>query len=90
MKIWIEYCERFKPKHVYDVGANTRIYGLVAKALDPTTEVSFFEPIAKAIEILRINLGINKYTANVFSFALSNYDGVGNFYFDNKSDFANQ
>lgn len=88
MKIWIEYCEKYRPKHVYDVGANTGIYGLVAKALDPTTQVSFFEPIAKAVEILRMNLEINKYTANVFSLALSNYDGVGHFYMDNKSDFA--
>jgi hypothetical protein len=56
MKVWIEYCEKFKPKHVYDVRANTGIYGLVAKALDPTTQVSFFEPIAKAVEILKINL----------------------------------
>ena len=50
MKIWIEYCEKFNPQQVYDIGANTGIYGLVAKALNPSTEVSFFEPIAKAVE----------------------------------------
>ena len=88
MKIWIEYCERFKPKRIYDVGASTGIYGLVAKALDTNTQVSFFEPIAKAVEILQINLNLNKYTADVFNLALSNYDGVGHFYMDNTSDFA--
>jgi FkbM family methyltransferase len=88
MKIWIEYCEKFNPQQVYDIGANTGIYGLVAKALNPSTEVSFFEPIAKAVEILQLNLEMNRFTANVFSLALSNYDGVGHFYMDNKSDFA--
>jgi|694.fasta_scaffold74991_2 hypothetical protein len=79
MKIWIEYCEKFNPQQVYDIGANTGIYGLVAKALNPSTEVSFFEPIAKAVEILQLNLEMNRFTANVFSLALSNYDGVGHF-----------
>ena len=88
MKIWIEYCEKFKPQQVYDVGANTGIYGLVAKALNLTSEVSFFEPIAKAVEILRQNLELNKFTANVFSLALSNYDGEGHFFMSEASDFA--
>jgi FkbM family methyltransferase len=88
MEIWIEFCEKFKPKHVYDIGANTGIYGLVAKALYPKIQVSFFEPITKAVEILRTNLELNCYAANVFSLALSNYDGVGHFYMENNSDFA--
>lgn len=88
MKIWIECCEMFNPKQVYDIGANTGIYGLVAKALNPNTEVSFFEPIAKAVEILKLNLEINSFTAKVFNLALSNYDGVGYFQMNNESDFA--
>lgn len=88
MKIWIEYCEKFKPKHVYDIGASTGVYGLVAKALDTNAQVSFFEPIAKAVEILQMNLDINKFTADVFNIAISNYDGVGYFYMENTSDFA--
>lgn len=88
MQIWIEYCEKFKPQQVYDVGASTGIYGLVAKALDQSTEVSFFEPIAKAVEILCANLQMNHFAANVFGLALSNYDGEGHFFMSDASDFA--
>ena len=51
MAIWIEYCEIFQPKEILDIGANTGVYGLVAKAICPMANVSFFEPIPAAIKI---------------------------------------
>ena len=88
MQIWIEYCQKFNPQNVYDIGANTGIYGLVAKAFNPNSVIHFFEPIPKAVEILQSNLEINNYSANVFNIALSNYDGDGHFYMSHVSDFA--
>lgn len=88
MKIWIEYCEKFRPQEVFDIGANTGIYGLVTLALDSSSHVSFFEPLPKAIEILRENLALNQFDAKVFDVALSNYDGEGYFFMSNMSDFA--
>lgn len=88
MKVWIDFCETFKPREVFDIGANTGIYGLVAKTLVPTSQVSFFEPLAKAVEILTQNLKLNHFDAPIFTVALSNYDGEGHFYMSNVSDFA--
>lgn len=88
MKIWLEFCEKKQPTNVYDIGANTGIYGLVAKALVPHCHVSFFEPITRAVEILNQNLKLNKFDASVFHLALSNYDGFGYFYMDDSTDFA--
>lgn len=88
MKIWIEFCEKFQPKQICDIGANMGIYGLVAKALVPNSHVSFFEPITRAIEILNQNLRLNKFEASVFKLALSNYDVEGHFFMDDNSDFA--
>lgn len=48
MRVWIEFCELFNPKYVADIGANTGIYGLVAKALDSNCNVAFFEPLESA------------------------------------------
>lgn len=88
MKIWLEYCEKHQPKQVYDIGANTGIYGLVARALVPKSHISFFEPIPRAIEILHQNLKLNQFDASVFQLALSNYDGVGHFFMQDNNDFA--
>jgi FkbM family methyltransferase len=88
MQVWIEFCEKFKPREVFDIGANTGIYGLVTLALDSSSHVSFFEPLPKALEILRENLSLNQFDAKVFDVALSNYDGEGHFFMSTRSDFA--
>ena len=88
MKIWLEFCEKYQPAQVYDIGANTGIYGLVAKALSQNSHISFFEPISRAIEILEQNIELNDYEASVFQLALSNYDGEGYFFLQDGNDFA--
>ena len=34
MRVWIEFCQLFNPLYISDIGANTGIYGLVAKSLN--------------------------------------------------------
>jgi FkbM family methyltransferase len=87
MSVWIEYCQIFKPKVIYDIGANTGIYGLVSLALDADSKVSFFEPLESATRILRKNLELNNFNADVFELALSNYDGEGVFFMNEGRDF---
>lgn len=77
LEIFMEYCTRYKPKTVFDIGANTGLYGLVAISLEPLCEVSFFEPIPFACEVIKENLKSNEYSANVFQLALSDYIGSG-------------
>lgn len=88
MQIWIEFCEKFQPKNIFDIGASTGIFGLVAQRILPDANVSYFEPMARALEILKENIAINSFPGKVFPIALSNYDGVGHFYMSAESNFA--
>ena len=87
MRVWIEFCELFNPKYVADIGANTGIYGLVAKALDSNCSVAFFEPLESAHKIISENLSLNDFDAVNLNLALSNYDGEGEFFLNEGSDF---
>jgi len=87
MRVWIEFCQLFSPKYVADIGANTGIYGLVAKSLDSDCNVSFFEPLESAHKIISENLALNNFSAINLNLALSNYDGEGEFYLNEGSDF---
>ena len=87
MRVWIEFCQLFNPIYISDIGANTGIYGLVAKSLNKKCEVSFFEPLESASKIIYENLKLNNYEAKIFKLALSNYDGKGEFFLNEGSDF---
>jgi len=87
MRVWIEFCQLFNPLYISDIGANTGIYGLVAKSLNQKCEVSFFEPLESASKIIYENLKLNNYEAKIFKLALSNYDGKGEFFLNEGSDF---
>ena len=70
---------------IIDVGANTGVYSLVAKTLNPEAVVFSFEPIERVFNILNINININKckewstpIIANLM--AVSDYCGKGQMY----------
>ena len=88
INLWIEYINHFQPKVIFDVGANTGIYGLVAQAVSQDAKVTYFEPIPKATSILRMNLDANSFEGMIHQVALSNYDGKGIFNISEKDDFA--
>jgi FkbM family methyltransferase len=88
MQIFAEIMSVIKPKIVWDIGANSGTYGILAKALVKSTEVYFFEPIPKAVEMIRKNLALNDFDASVFELALGDYDGQGEIYFNKGADFA--
>lgn len=73
MKLWIELCRRAKT--ILDIGANTGIYALVAKSLQPAAKVYAFEPIKRVKEKLDANIRLNNYDIVAIEAALSNYDG---------------
>ncbi len=65
---------------ILDIGANTGIYSLLAKALQPTAEVHAFEPIARVHRILNANFALNSRSAPqplAHRVALSDYTGEG-------------
>lgn len=88
MQIFAEILRVTKPKIVWDIGANSGTYGILAKALVKSSDVFFFEPIPKAIEMIHENLLLNGFNAEVFQLALGDYDGEGEIYFSKGTDFA--
>ena len=48
-----------------DVGANTGIYSLLSKAVSPLREVHAFEPFKSVFGILKNNIALNKFAADI-------------------------
>ena len=88
VKIWIALCEILNPKVVWDVGANTGTYGVIAKYFAPQSDVSVFEPLQVAIEIAQKNFQINNYDGNFHQLALGNFSGKGKVFLESNVNFA--
>jgi len=88
MQVFASLVEHLKPKVVWDIGANSGTYGILAKALNPHSEVIFFEPIPKAVSLIHANLKINNFEAKIFEIALGDFDGEGEIFFEQGHNFA--
>jgi len=88
MQIFASIIQNLAPKVVWDIGANSGTYGMLAKALKPDCDVVFFEPIPKATAIIEKNLSTNNFEAKIFEMALGDFDGVGEIFFEKGHDFA--
>jgi FkbM family methyltransferase len=86
-QIWVSLIKQVKPVDVWDIGANSGTYGILAKSIWPECSVSFFDPIPKAVEIINENLELNQFEANVFEVALGDFDGTGSIFFPAAKDF---
>lgn len=73
INIWKRLC--IDSKVILDIGANSGLYSMVAKALSPQSEVYAFEPVNRVYNRLVKNNTINKYNICTEELALSNYDG---------------
>lgn len=60
---------------IFDIGANTGIYSLVAKCLNPGACVYAFEPVPKIFSKLEHNAAINNYDLNLENLAVSDFCG---------------
>lgn len=70
--LWIKLCKI--SNFVMDVGANTGIYSLVAKTVNPQALVYAFEPIKRIIKKMELNCEINGYNITLEEIAVSNHD----------------
>jgi FkbM family methyltransferase len=61
---------------------------VLTRALQPDCEVIFFEPIPKAVELIKANLVLNQFDAKIFEIALGDFDGEGEIFFPKGHDFA--
>ncbi len=73
IKLWMKLCE--DAKLIFDIGANTGLYSLVAKAINPDVKVYAFEPVKRIADKLKYNVALNKYDIKVVEKAVSNSDG---------------
>jgi len=83
MKVWIKLCE--KAEVVIDIGANTGVYALIAKAANKNSKVYAFEPVKRVFEKLQANIELNKYDIIAIEKATSNSNGVAVIY-DNDNE----
>lgn len=74
MQLWIELCT--EATCVMDIGANTGIYSLVTKTLNPNAQVYAFEPIARTFYKLVENSQINNFEIICEQIAISDKDGI--------------
>ena len=88
MEVFAGVVRIINPKVVWDIGANSGTYGVLAKALAPNCEVVFFEPIPKAVDLIQANLELNEFQAKIFEIALGDFDGEGDIFFEQGHDFA--
>ena len=88
MEIFASIVRHLRPSVVWDIGANSGTYGLLAKALNSDSEVVFFEPIPKAVEMIKANLRLNGFQEKVFEIAIGDFEGEGEIFFERGYDFA--
>ena len=73
MALWIKLCRNSNV--IFDVGANTGLYSLVAKAVNPQSVVHSFEPVNRVFNRLVENCQMNDFDIRAVEAALSNFDG---------------
>lgn len=73
---------------IIDVGANTGLYSLVAKAENPSAQVIAFEPLEEVMAYLKKNNALNNFDIQYHTKALSYYNGKAKVYLKKGEDFA--
>jgi FkbM family methyltransferase len=71
--IWAKLCRRADV--VFDIGANTGVYALIAKSLRPGAKVYAFEPVPRVFERLQRNIRLNRYEVECVEKAVSDRNG---------------
>lgn len=73
LELWIKLCRQ--SNIIFDIGANTGVYSLVAKSLNPGAQVYAFEPVNTIFTKLEANARLNNLDIHCHEMGLSNMDG---------------
>jgi FkbM family methyltransferase len=84
VKLWMKLCK--KAEVIFDIGANTGLYSLVAQAANPDAKIYAFEPVKRIAEKFRDNIRLNGYNIELIEKAASNIDGTTIIYDDDNSE----
>ncbi len=69
LNIWIKLSR--KSFIIFDVGANTGVYSLIAGAVNNEVKIYAFEPLERMLDILKMNVHKNKFPIQSFGLAVS-------------------
>ncbi len=78
INLWIDLCKNAAV--IFDIGANTGIYSLTAKSLNPNSRVYAFEPVKRVFNKLTENVQLNKFDITCVEKAVSNKNGTALIY----------
>ena len=78
LKIWAALCP--EANTILDIGANTGIFSLIAKANNEQAQVYAIEPIDINFDVLTKNMEKNKFAIHAIQAALSNISGTAKMY----------
>jgi FkbM family methyltransferase len=73
MKCWMQLCRNANV--IFDIGANTGVYSLVAKAINTSSKVYAFEPLKQMFTKLVLNNELNQYDIICIEKAASDKNG---------------
>ena len=73
LKYWTQLCKH--SNHILDIGANTGIYSLIAKAINPESKVIAFEPAKRIYSMLHKNNVLNNFDIHCIEKVVSNLNG---------------
>jgi FkbM family methyltransferase len=82
LKLWTELSK--ESTMIFDIGANTGIFGLISNAINSKSEIHYFEPVKRVYDKLLTNDGINNFNNKVINKAVSDNSGVA-IIFDKKT-----
>lgn len=87
VRVWIELCK--KAKAIFDIGSNTGLYSLVARAINKNAEVYAFEPVQRVYKKMLENRDINDFRFECIEKAVSNVTGHAILYdFDTDHEYS--
>lgn len=73
LELWTKLCKQSNV--IFDIGANTGVYSLLAKTINPNASVYAFEPVERVFQKLIKNAQLNNYDIICSQKAVSNQDG---------------
>lgn len=87
VQVWAALCKQSNV--IFDIGANTGVYSLIALAVNPDATIVAFEPLPKMREKLRMNNAINNHKIRIEEIAVSDRNGEALLY-DLPNDYMRQ
>lgn len=72
IQLWIKLCK--ESQTILDIGANTGVYSLIAKTVNPKAKVYSFEPHPMFFKMLQKNIALNNFDIVSIEKAISNSD----------------